>query len=134
VKISAQEYTDIALLYAYFNLSDDLGTAEEYASCFTEDGVVDNRIWNRVVSGRAALLENKRQDKAKRGTEFRRHVNSSHHMEKVDERTIRSRCYLQLYRGQPGGMLELMDAGHLEDIIVLDGDEWKIKRRTAFPN
>jgi len=71
----------------------------------------------------------KRRDQGGRGGKHRRHWNGSLHLERVDAATVRGRCYLQAFDGQPGSVPALVQTGVYEDTIVRVGGEWKFAVR-----
>ena len=128
--VSPEEYVEIANLYAAYNLTSDAGDAEGYADCFMENGEHHGTF---DVYGRAALIEYKKADKAKRTHLYRRHWNGSLHLEKVDERTIRGRCYFFGYNGEPGSPPAMTHGGVYTDLIRRENGRWKFaERRIAF--
>ena len=127
--LSAQEYVDIQNLYARYNLMSDAGDAEGYASCFTNDGVLQIDPLGVVVQGRMSLVRFKQNDAAGRGGRYRRHWNGSLHLEKVDADTARGRCYFHGFNGIPGEVPIFVDAGTYDDRIVRVGDAWKFALR-----
>src|SRR4029079_9657667 len=108
------------------NLSSDAGDAEWYGNCFTDDGELHGTY---DVLGRAALKEYKRKDKAGRTHLYRRHWNGSIYLEKVDEDTIRGRCYLFGYNGEAGKIPYTHHAGVYTDTIKRVAGEWKFAHR-----
>jgi hypothetical protein len=88
MKVSPQEYVDVMNLYSLYNLSSDSGAPEEYAGCFTADGVLqfDGKV---IQQGYEQLVEYKRRDQGSRGTRYRRHWNATIHLEKLDSGEIR---------------------------------------------
>ena len=128
--VTPAEYVEILNLYSAYNLASDAGDAEWYASCFTEDG---EQHGTYDVKGRAALVEYKNKDFAGRAHLYRRHWNGSIHLEKIDAGTIRGRCYLFGYNGEPGKLPYTTHAGVYTDIIKHVDGEWKFAlRRLAF--
>jgi hypothetical protein len=128
--VTPEEYVEILNLYSAYNLSSDAGEAEWYASLFTEDG---EQHGTYDIKGRAALIEYKKRDKAGRMHVYRRHWNGSIHLEKLDALTIRGRCYLFGYNGEPGKLPHTTHAGVYTDTIKLVDGEWKFaERRLVF--
>ena len=128
--ITPEEYVEITNLYAAYNLTSDAGDAEAYADCFLENG---EHHGTYDVYGRAALIEYKKADKAKRGGLYRRHWNGSLHLEKIDSGTVRGRCYLFGYSGEPGKLPYMTHAGVYNDIIKQENGRWKFaERRLTF--
>ena len=128
--VTPEDYVEILNLYSAYNISSDAGEAEWYASLFTEDG---EHHGTYDVKGRAALVEYKKKDKAGRMHVYRRHWNGSIHLEKIDAQTIRGRCYLFGYNGEPGKLPHTTHAGVYTDTIKLVGGEWKFaERRLVF--
>lgn len=127
--LSAQEHVDIQNLYARYNLMSDAGDAEGYASCFTDDGVLQIDPLGVSLQGRASFVSFKEKDAAGRGGRYRRHWNGSLHLEKVDADTVRGRCYFHGFNGTPGELPILADAGTYDDRIVRVGGAWKFSRR-----
>ena len=139
--LSARDFAEIANLYARYNLCSDMGDPAEYAACFTPDGVLRVRGLTLrdgtmvrgdgefVVKGRAELVAFKRRDQASRGGKYRRHWNGSLHLERGDGDSVRGRCYLQAYNGEPGSLPVLAQTGVYEDTIVEVDGEWKFALR-----
>ena len=95
--LSAQDYLDIQNLYALYNLSSDDADSETYASCVTDDGVLEAATIGISVSGREALIAHKERDKAGRGGKYRRHWNGSLYLERQSDGSVLGRCYLVAY-------------------------------------
>ena len=130
LEVSAEEHAEIVNLYAAYNLASDAGDAEAYADCFMENG---EHHGTYDVHGRAALIEYKKADKAKRTHLYRRHWNGSLHLEKIDAGTIRGRCYFFGYNGEPGSPPTMTHGGVYTDLIRKENGRWKFaERRIAF--
>ena len=130
--LTGQEYGDIYNLYGYYNHSSDLGAPEEYASCFTPDGVLD-APGGLLVKGKESLTTYKRNEQAGRSGRHRRHWNGSIYLEKLADGSVRGRCYVQSYDGHPGHLAEPARPGMYEDSIVQHRGEWKFARRSVRP-
>ena len=140
-ELSAHDFAEIANLYARYNLCSDMGDPAEYAACFTPDGVLrvhglvlrDGEMGRGdgefVLRGRAELTGFKRRDQASRGGKYRRHWNGSLCLERGDGESVRGRCYLQAYDGEPGSPPVLAQTGVYEDTIVRVDGEWKFALR-----
>ncbi len=124
--VTPADYVEILNLYSAYNLSSDAGDADWYASCFSEDG---EHHGTYDVIGRAALVAYKKKDAAGRTHVYRRHWNGSLHLEKIDENTIRGRCYLFGYNGDPGSLPHMTHAGVYTDTIKRVDGEWKFAYR-----
>jgi SnoaL-like domain len=131
MKVSPQEYVDVMNLYSLYNLSSDIGTPEEYAACFTADGLLqfDGAV---VQRGQAQLVEYKRRDQGSRGNRYRRHWNATIHLEKVEPGEIRGRCYLQAFSGEPDSAPVLTDTAVYEDRITDTNGEWRFSSRNLL--
>jgi 3-phenylpropionate/cinnamic acid dioxygenase small subunit len=142
VSLEPSDHAEITDLYARYNHASDAGDAEEYAACFTPEGILRVRglevrdgVMRRdpaaefAVSGRIELAAFKRRDHAGRGGRYRRHWNGSLWLARVDEGTVRGRCYLQAFNGEPGGLPVLAQTGVYEDTVVRDGGAWRFSRR-----
>lgn len=127
--ISAQAYVDIQNLYASYNICSDAGDAEGFAGCFTEDGVLRVDAADLTVQGRDNFREFKRKEASGRTDKYRRHWNGSIHLEKIDDDTVRGRCYLVAYQGVPRSMPQITDCAVYEDTIVRVDDEWRFAER-----
>jgi hypothetical protein len=127
--VPAQDYVDISNLYAYYNLCSDAGDPEGYASCFTEDGLLNLVTLSFTKRGRATLEAFKRADAAGRNGRYRRHWNGSLHLEAMPDGLIQGRCYFVAYNGTPGQLPDLSDAGHYVDTIVKENGAWKFAER-----
>ena len=131
--VYAQDYVDIQNLYARYNLMSDAGDPEGYASCFTDDGLLQIDPLGVEVQGRGSFVTFKQKDAAGRGGRYRRHWNGSLHLEKIDAGTIRGRCYLFGYNGEPGKLPHMTHAGVYTDIIKQENGRWRFaERRLAF--
>ena len=128
-RVSAQDYTEIQNLYATYGLYSDAGDADGFASCFTTDGELSIPAIHMVIKGRDNLHAFKLQDKAQRGGRYRRHWNSGLAVEPLDDHTLRGRCYLHAYNGEPGQLPELADVGVYEDTLVKEDGEWRFAKR-----
>ena len=129
--LSAEDMFAIHNLYAKYNLCSDAGDAEGYADCFTDDGVLETQPLGMRREGRAALLEHKRTDFAARQDRYRRHWNGSVHIEPIDDRTARGRCYLIAYNGEPQQAPSVADCGVYDDRVVRGADgAWRFQSRT----
>jgi hypothetical protein len=141
--LSADDYTEILNLYAYYNACSDTGDAEGYASCFTVDGVLVSRglVFSNgafargqgeySAKGRDELVAHKRRDRESRGNRYRRHWNGSIFLQRVDGTSVRGRCYLEAFDGEPGSLPVLAQTGVYEDLIVKIEGEWRFARRTV---
>ena len=128
--LSAEDMFAIHNLYARYNLCSDAGDAEGYADCFTDDGVLETRPIGMRREGRADLLDHKRSDVANRKGRYRRHWNGSLHIEAIDERSARGRCYLTAYNGEPQQPPVIADCGVYEDLVVRGDDgAWRFRSR-----
>ena len=130
--LSAEAYVEIQNLYAYYNLMSDAGDAEGYAGCFTAEGSVEIPALGMAVRGHDDLRAFKEKDAAGRGGRYRRHWNGSLHLEKQPDGSVRGRCYLHGYNGEPGELPRLADVGVYEDTIVRVDGAWKFARRVIF--
>ena len=140
--LSAQEYAEMHNMYASYNLSSDMSAPDEYALCFTPDGLLlvhglvqSGNSFVRgpgdlKVRGRQDLTAFKRNDRAGRAGRYRRHWNGSIFLQKLDEETARGRCYLQAFNGDPGSLPVLAQTGVYEDVIVKVNGEWMFASRT----
>jgi hypothetical protein len=127
--LPAQDHVEIHNLYALYNLCSDAGDAEGYAACFAEDGELRIDAAGILLRGRATLLAFKRADAGRRGNRYRRHWNGSLHLQAMPDGSVRGRCYLHGYNGEPGKLPDLADVGRYEDRLVKVGGEWKFAAR-----
>ena len=128
--VSPADYVEIMNLYSAYNLASDAGDSEWYASCFTADGELHG---THEFKGRENLAAWKTKDMAGRAHLYRRHWNGSIHLEKLDESTIRGRCYLLAYNGEPGALPHMTHAGVYTDTLKRVDGEWKFAdRRLRF--
>lgn len=81
------------------------------------------------IKGRDNLHAFKLRDSAQRGGRYRRHWNSGLYLEALDDHTMRGRCYLHGYNGEPGQHPELADVGVYEDTLVKQDGEWRFAKR-----
>jgi hypothetical protein len=68
-------------------------------------------------------------DAGRRGGRIRRHWNSGIHLQKQADGSVRGRCYLHGYNGEPGKIPDIADVGSYVDRIVKVGNEWKFAER-----
>ncbi|MEI8154537.1 MAG: nuclear transport factor 2 family protein [Hyphomicrobiales bacterium] len=122
--IAAQDFVEIQNLYAFYNHCSDAGDGPGYAGTFTEDGALQVMPRGLVVKGRANLIAYKQADKAERDQLYRRHWNSSLHLEQVDADTVRGRCYFQAFNGKPGSLPHMTSNGVYTDTIHKVGGRW----------
>ena len=127
--ITAQEYTSIQNLYAYYSLCSDAGDADGFSDCFALMGELSIPGLKMSVKGREQLRAFKLKDKAQRGNRYRRHWNSGLYLERVDDQHIRGRCYLQAYNGEPGQLPVLADVGVYDDLLTVEEGEWRFVKR-----
>lgn len=127
--LTASEWIEISSLYAYYNLCSDSGDAEGYASCFTEDGVMDQITRKLVIKGYQDLVVYKRKDVESRSGRYRRHWNSGLLLRKQPDGSVNGWCYLHAYNGEPGKLPVLAGAGVYDDTIVAVGGKWKFSIR-----
>ena len=131
-ELSAQEFFEIGNLYSRYNLCSDLGDPDGYADCFTADGVLELMPHELRIEGRAALHGHKVRDLATRQG-YRRHWNGNLLLEKRADGSVRGRCYLMAFNGQPGELPGIADCGVYEADIVReagqDGGTWRFRRR-----
>ena len=106
-----------------------LATPMATRPCFTRDGELSIPTLAMQIKGRDALHAFKLRDTAQRGKRYRRHWNSGLYLEYVDGETIRGRCYLHGYNGDPGQHPELADVGVYEDTLVKENGEWRFAQR-----
>ncbi|NYT81098.1 nuclear transport factor 2 family protein [Alcaligenaceae bacterium] len=126
---AAEEWIAIHNLYAFYNLCSDTGDAHGFASCFADDGVLDQVSRRLVLRGRQSILEYKRKEAASRNGKYRRHWNSGLFLDKQADGSVRGWCYLHAYNGDPGWLPVKQGAGVYDDLIVPVGKEWKFQRR-----
>ena len=131
-RLSAADYAEIQNLYSYYNLCSDAGDAEGYSSCFTSDGLLRIDAANIRLQGRSNLLEFKQADAGRRGNRYRRHWNGSLHLQAQPDGSVRGRCYLHGYNGEPGKLPDLADVGSYVDRIVKEAGEWKFAERSII--
>jgi hypothetical protein len=127
--LDPKDHAEITTLYAYYNLCSDAGDAEGYASCFTEDGLLNLATLGFTRRGRAALIEFKQKDAAGRNGRYRRHWNGSLHLEAKPDGDVQGRCYFIAFNGTLGQLPELSDAGTYVDTIKRENGAWKFAER-----
>jgi hypothetical protein len=131
MNVSGDEYALLMNLYAAYNLSADTGDPTEYASCFSADGTLT--IGGEIMGkGRDQLHVFIQARQAERGNTYRRHWNGGIHFEKIDDRTIRGRCYLNGFTGvtgAPTSVQVLTDSAVCDDVLVLEDGSWKFASR-----
>jgi hypothetical protein len=129
-EVSAEQFAAITNLYARYNLCSDEGDADGYADCFTEDGGLELQPLGYKVAGRDNLHAHKLRDVKSRDGRYRRHWNGCLALDLLDPQTIRGRCYLIAYNGEPTKMPNVADVGVYEDRIVRCSDgKWRFSHR-----
>ncbi len=124
--VKPEDYVEVLNLYSAYNLSSDSGDAEWYADCFTVGG---EQHGTYDIIGHDALVAYKKKDYAARSHLYRRHWNGSIHLEQIDADTIRGRCYLFGYNGEPGTLPHVTHAGVYTDTIRRENGQWKFAHR-----
>lgn len=125
--LSTQDKLDIMELAARYAFTIDRRMAEEWADCFTEDGLMISGNGNRV-EGRAAFIEHMR--KARESGKKVRHWGCNHIVE-GDGDTARLRMYLMAVDISNGITPYVM--GEYDDTVVRVNGQWKFKvRRITF--
>jgi hypothetical protein len=126
-ELACGDYQEIVQLYARYNLSSDSGSPDDYAACFTEDGVLE--AGDLLATGRAELTDYKRVEQAGRGGMTRRHWNGSLSLARVADGEVRGTCYLIAF-SQVGARMELVDSGVYSDRIIRSPDgSWRFAHR-----
>ncbi len=127
----AELYAQVQQFYArHFHLLDS-GDARAWAETFTEDGWFWPQVLPEPVVGRAALTAGvlRTREKLAAANEQHRHWHGMVHVEPVDERTVRVRCYAQIFAIPAGGPARLHLHCVCEDVLVRDGDQWRVSQR-----
>ncbi len=125
MSLSVEDQLAIQQLYARYNHAIDFGRAEEWANCFTADGVFSSGAAGEYT-GRDALTE------FAKGFSSRikgRHWTNNLVLE-ADGDGARGSCYLQLLR-LGGESPVIMLTGVYEDALVRTPEGWKFSRRTV---
>lgn len=122
--IAAQDFVEIQNLYALYNHCSDAGDGPGYAATFTEDGELQVMPRGLIVKGRQNLVAYKQADKADRDALYRRHWNSSLHLEQIDGTMVRGRCYFQAFNGTPGSLPHMTSNGVYTDTIRKVDGRW----------
>ena len=117
-------------LYAVYNLASDDADSERYADCFTHEGAMLCPEVGIDVRGRDALIAHKDRDRANRAGQYRRHWNANLHLEACEDGSVRGRCYLIAYQGEPGALPRVADCGVYVDRVIKDGEGvWRFAER-----
>ncbi|MEV0001608.1 nuclear transport factor 2 family protein [Micromonospora sp. NPDC050980] len=127
----AELYAQVQQFYAaHFHLLDS-GDAHAWAETFTEDGWFWPQVLPEPVRGRAALRAGvlRTREKLAAANEQHRHWHGMVHVQPVDERTVAVRCYAQIFAIPAGGPARLHLHCVCEDVLVREGDEWKVRQR-----
>lgn len=125
--LSTQDKLEIMELAARYAFTIDRRMAEEWADCFTDDGLMISGNGNRV-EGRAAFLEHMR--KARESGKKVRHWGCNHIIE-GDGDTARLQMYLMAVDISDGIKPYVM--GEYDDTVVKVNGRWKFKvRRITF--
>jgi hypothetical protein len=122
--IAAQDYVEIQNLYALYNHCSDAGDGQGYADTFTAEGELQVLPRGLIVKGRRDLVEYKHADKADRANLYRRHWNTSLHLEQIDADTVRGRCYFQAFNGTAGNLPHMTSNGVYTDTIRREDGKW----------
>lgn len=129
--LSTQDRLEILELASRYAHAIDRRAAEEWADCFTDDGVMMSGNGNRV-EGRAAFIEHMR--KAKASGKQVRHWGCNHIIEGEGD-LARLRMYLMAVDVGPnastdaGPNLIPYVMGHYDDTVVRVNGRWKFKQR-----
>lgn len=131
--LTGDERSRLDNLYAAYNLTSDNGPADQFADCFTADGVLDLAFADRRMTGRSELIAYKDEDLRSRGDSgiVRRHINGSLYSVVGDDGAIHTACYYFLRTADPrgdGGAVSI-DAGRYEDVITTAEEEYRFVSR-----
>jgi hypothetical protein len=126
---SPADWVAIQNLYAYYNLCSDTGYAEGFASCFTEDGILDQESRPILLRGRENILVYKRQEASRRNGKYRRHWNSGLLLHKTADDIVQAWCYLHAYDGTPGWLPVHQGAGVYHDTLQKVDGCWLFAER-----
>jgi hypothetical protein len=120
--LTAQDYTEIQMLYAQYNHSIDSGDVEGYVALFTPDGSFNN---NSGHEGLRTFMKNRNG-----GT--RRHWNTNLLITPTPE-GAKGAVYLMFV---DVGMKPpaITSAGRYEDSLVKTAQGWRFKQRRNFPD
>lgn len=129
VSPSADEWVAIHNLYAYYNLCSDTGDAEGFASCFTQEGVLNQVSRGLVLKGYQQIIKYKEKEAASRNGKYRRHWNSGLLLRKQGDGSVNGWCYLHAFNGDPGWLPVHQGAGVYNDTIVFQDGDWKFAAR-----
>lgn len=113
----------------HMQLLDD-GKVEEWAACFTEDGIFATDAHPRPARGRDQIIAGARQVVAQLAEEgiVRRHWLGMSAIGREGE-TLRVRSYALVIQSSPGSGPSLRASTTCEDVLVPDGDSWLIRHR-----
>lgn len=119
------------LVARYFNKLDK-ALYDDYAACYTEDGVYSNPVLGRKA-GKAALRKAAEDYWTLIGTTKPRHLTANLHFTEVDLDNGRasSECeWVAIHATEPG-KLELAMCGHFVDKFEKVNGKWLIKERNV---
>ncbi len=122
--LSVEDQLTIQQLYARYNQSIDAGRADEWAACFTPEGVFSSATG--TFTGTAALAEF--------ATNFAKRLKARHWTNNLvldaTDGGAKASCYLLLMRIEEGKPASVLANGIYDDRLVKAGDSWKFASRT----
>ena len=125
MSISVEDRASIHELYARYSYAFDMGTAEEWADCFTQDGSFEMR--GEVQKGREALIRHVSSRRAASPLQVRHFVSNIVLQEGAD--SVTGRCYVAVVRIDQKPVSLLATAQYDNDKIVRTPEGWKFSSR-----
>ncbi|MCK9519097.1 MAG: nuclear transport factor 2 family protein [Dehalococcoidia bacterium] len=129
MSLSVEDQLAIQQLYARYNHAIDFGRADEWAACFTADGVFSSGASGEFTGTEALSAFAKGFAERIKA----RHWINNLVLEASDEGAQGS-CYLQLLRLGGDTPASILTTGVYEDTLVCTPEGWKFVRRTVTPD
>jgi hypothetical protein len=123
--LTVEDQLDIQQLYARYNHAIDAGQADQWAGCFTADGVFSSGASGEYTGTDALAAFAKGLAERLKA----RHWTNNLVLEAAGD-GAKGSCYLMLYR-LGGESLAIMISGIYDDDLVRTGSGWKFARRTV---
>jgi hypothetical protein len=123
--LSALDRLEILDLMGRYNFAIDFGQAQDWADCFTDDGVFESPL--STASGRAELVAFAEAGASAKGV--RHWVNNA--VLAGDGAQASADVYLNLFQLAEEGAPRTLVAGRYADTLAKVGGAWKFRRRTV---
>lgn len=127
--LTVEDQLDIQQLYARYNHAIDSGQADQWAACFTSDGIFSSGASGEFTGTEALAAFAKGFAERLKA----RHWTNNLVLDAAGD-GAKGSCYLMLYRLGGETPASIMISGIYDDELVRTGDGWKFARRTVRPD